>query len=157
MRIILILILLFPILTVAATLTGRVVRVIDGDTLVVLDANKAQHEIRLAGIDSPEQKQAYGMKAKEYLGDLVAGRFIVIDYNKHDRDKRIIGKVLLSNQDMNLEQIKAGLAWYDKKHAIEQTESDRELYAQIEDEARQAKRGLWLDANPIPPWEFRRK
>ncbi len=49
----------------ADTLTGKVVRVVDGDTLYVLDANYEQHKIRLAGIDAPERKQAYGLASRK--------------------------------------------------------------------------------------------
>ena len=142
--------------SIADTLTGRVVRVTDGDTIVVLDTNNAQHKIRLQGIDAPERKQAYGTKSKEHLSDSVAGKFVVVEYEKRDRYERILGKVLLSNQDMNLEQVKAGLAWHYKKYQDEQTLNDRELYSEIEIEAREAKRGLWADRNPVSPWEYRK-
>ena len=88
--------------SIAGSLTGRVVRVTDGDTIVVLDTNSAQHKIRLQGIDAPERGQAYGTKSKEHLSDSVAGKFVVVEYDKRDRYERILGKVLLSNQDMNL-------------------------------------------------------
>ena len=74
----------------AETLSGRVVRVIDGDTLVVLDASKTQQKIRLQGIDAPERGQAYGTKSKEHLSDLVAGQVVVVvDYRDLDRYQRI--------------------------------------------------------------------
>ena len=139
----------------AGTLTGRVVRISDGDTLVVLDANNAQHKIRLTGIDAPERGQAFGTKSKDHLSDSVAGKFVVVEYDKRDRYKRILGKVLLSNEDMNLEQVRAGLAWHYKKYQMEQTPADRELYSQAEIKAKEARRGLWHDPKPIPPWEYR--
>jgi endonuclease YncB( thermonuclease family) len=80
----------------ADTLTGRVVRVTDGGTVVILDAGNVQHKIRLTGIDAPERGQAYGTKSKEYLSGSVAGKFVVVEYDKRDRYKRILGKVLLS-------------------------------------------------------------
>jgi len=139
----------------AGTLTGRVVRVSDGDTIVVLDAGNGQHKIRLTGIDAPERGQAYGTKSKDHLSDSVAGKFVVVEYEKRDRYERILGKVLLSNEDMNLEQIKAGLAWHYKKYQMEQAPEDRELYSQVEIKAREARRGLWHDPEPVPPWEYR--
>ena len=139
----------------AGTLTGRVVRISDGDTLVVLDANNAQHKIRLTGIDAPERGQAFGTKSKEHLSDSVAGKFVVVEYEKRDRYKRILGKVLLNDEDMNLEQVKAGYAWHYKKYQNEQTPSDRELYSEAEIEASEAGRGLWYDPVPVPPWEYR--
>jgi len=157
MRLALVLLLaLIQSITFAGTLTGRVVRVTDGDTIVVLDDNNSQHKIRLQGIDAPERGQAYGTKSKEHLSDSVAGKFVVVEYEKRDRYERILGKVLLSGEDMNLEQIRAGLAWHYKKYQNEQTPSDRDLYSEAENEARDAGRGLWHDPEPIPPWEYRK-
>ena len=79
-----------------------------------------------------------------------------MEYSKRDRYQRILGKVLLSDQDVNFEQIRAGLAWHYKKYQKEQAPADRELYSKAEIEAREAKRGLWHDPEPIPPWEYRR-
>ena len=143
-------------LALAETLTGRVVRVTDGDTIVVLDANNTQHKIRLTGIDAPERGQAYGTKSKEHLSDTVAGKFVVVEYEKRDYYKRILGVVMLSDQDMNLEQIKAGLAWHYKKYQNEQAATDREKYSDAELDARQRGRGLWADRDPVPPWEYRK-
>jgi endonuclease YncB( thermonuclease family) len=75
----------------AATLTGRVIRVADGDTITILDNNKVQYRIRLAGIDAPERKQPYGNKSRQNLSDHVAGRYVVVEYNKRDRYDRILG------------------------------------------------------------------
>ena len=140
----------------AGTITGTVVRITDGDTLVVLDANKVQYKIRLTGIDAPEKKQAYGKKSKENLSDLVAGKYVVVEYDKLDRYKRVLGKILLSGKDMNLEQVSSGLAWHYKKYQGEQSQADKIEYSEAEVDARDAKRGLWQDPDPIPPWEFRK-
>ena len=152
------LVILLPTLAVAAdgfpkTFKGKVVGVTDGDTITVL-VGKTPHKIRMAGIDAPETKQAFGTKSKEHLSDSVAGRFVVVDYNKRDRYERILGKVLLSDQDMNLEQIKAGLAWHYKKYQNEQTTADRVKYSDAEREARMGRHGLWHDAKPVPPWQY---
>ena len=140
----------------AGTISGSVVRITDGDTVVVLDANKVQYKIRLVGIDAPEKKQAYGKKSKENLSDLVAGKYVVVEYDKLDRYKRVLGKILLNSKDMNLEQIKSGMAWHYKKYQKEQSQSDRMLYSEAEIDARNAKRGLWRDPDPIPPWDYRK-
>ena len=150
------LLLLAHSVALAGTLTGHVVRVTDGDTIVVLDASNAQYKIRLTGIDAPEKKQAFGSKSKEHLSESVAGKFVVVEYEKRDYYKRILGKVLLSGEDMNLEQLRAGLAWHYKKYQKEQTAADRVKYSDTEIEARAAKRGLWQDAEPVPPWDYRR-
>ena len=143
----------FPAL--AETLSGRVVHVADGDTITVLDASNQQHKIRLAGIDAPERKQAYGNASKKNLSDLVAGKSVTVDWNKLDKYKRVVGKVLLDSQDICLEQIRAGMAWHYKKYENEQPLEDRKRYSDAEKEARASQLGLWRDKSPIPPWEYR--
>jgi endonuclease YncB( thermonuclease family) len=140
----------------AETLTGRVVRVTDGDTIVVLDADKVQHKIRLQGIDAPERGQAFGTKSKEHLSTLVAGKTVDVDYSKYDRYERVLRKVLVNAEDVNLEQVEAGMAWHYKKYHVEQSPSDRVKYSDAEREARMRKIGLWRDPNPVPPWDYRR-
>ena len=134
----------------------KVVKVTDGDTIHVLDQSKERHKIRLGGIDAPEKKQAFGNKSKQNLSSLIAGKSIEVEYSKRDRYKRIIGKLLLNNQDINLQQVKDGYAWHYKYYQKDQSKLDRELYAEAEDQARVEKLGLW-SAPAIPPWEFRRK
>ena len=63
---------------------------------------------------------------------------------------------MLNGEDMNLRQIKVGFAWHYKKYQAEQTPEDQSAYAEVEQEARRAGRGLWSDPNPVPPWEWRR-
>jgi endonuclease YncB( thermonuclease family) len=139
----------------SATLPGRVVGITDGDTIVILAEGNVQHKIRLQGIDAPERGQPYGTKSKQHLSDLVAGRFVTVEYDKRDRYGRIVGKVLIGGEDTCLEQISSGYAWHYKKYQNEQTETDRQLYSETEIEAREAKRGLWQDPHAIPPWEYR--
>jgi len=100
----------------AATLTGKTVRVTDGDTIVILSEGNVQHKIRLQGIDAPERGQAYGTKSREHLSALVAGRFVIVEYDKRDRYGRIVGKVLVGGEDACLEQVSAGYAWHYKKY-----------------------------------------
>jgi len=140
----------------AETLTGKVVKITDGDTLYVLDANNKQHKIRLAGIDAPERKQAYGLASRKHLASIVAGKQVTVEYEKRDRYGRIVGKVLLDGMDVCLEQVKAGFAWHYKKYQHEQSREDQKLYAVAEANARDARLGLWRENNPIPPWEHRR-
>lgn len=138
------------------TLSGTVVGLADGDTITVLDSSKVRHRIRLAGIDAPEKQQAFGSRSQQSLSELVFKKSVQVDFTKRDRYGRIIGKVLVNNSDVSLEQIKRGMAWHYKAYEREQTEVDRELYAQAERDARQVRRGLWRDSSPIPPWEFRK-
>lgn len=86
----------------ADTLLGRVVRVIDGDTLVLLLSGKVEERVRLAGIDCPERGQAYGTKAKEALLARVGGVEVSVDWEKRDRYNRVVGKVVDGEGDVNL-------------------------------------------------------
>jgi endonuclease YncB( thermonuclease family) len=142
--------------TFAGALTGSVIKVADGDTINVLEDN-TQHRIRLQGIDAPERKQPYGNASRIHLASLVAGKTVTVEWDKQDRYGRIVGFVIVNGQDMNLEQLKAGMAWFYRYYQKELTPDTRKLYAQAEDEARRNKRGLWQDKNPMPPWEWRRK
>lgn len=138
----------------ADTITGKVVRVADGDTITVL-RGKTQYKIRLVGIDAPEKVQAYGNQSKITLSEAIAGQTVIVDYNKKDRYDRIIGKVLYNGQDMNLRQVQLGMAWHYKAYEREQELENRSIYAQAEYVAQRNGLGLWADKRAIPPWEFR--
>lgn len=139
----------------ADTLSGRVVGISDGDTITVLDKANKQHKVRLAGIDAPENGQAFGSLAKESLSRLVFDKPVTVESHKVDRYGRLVGKVLAAGRDVNLDQVRAGFAWWYREYAKEQTPEDQKAYADAEEEARAFRRGLWRDARPIPPWEFR--
>lgn len=139
----------------AATIQGKVVAVADGDTVTVLDATHQQVKIRLAGIDAPEKGQPFGSRSKENLGRMVFGKNVTVDTTKQDKYGRTVGKILVGGVDANLEQIKSGLAWHYKKYESEQPQRDRIGYAQAEIDARSKKSGLWSDAAPVAPWDFR--
>ena len=139
------------------TLSGRVVRIADGDTITVLDSSKTQHRIRLQGIDAPESKQGFGTQSKKKLSGMIFGKDVEVVYEKNDQYGRLVGKVLLEGRDINLEQVRSGMAWHYKEYEREQSSEDRELYARAEDEARSARRGLWVGRNPVEPSEFRRE
>jgi endonuclease YncB( thermonuclease family) len=139
----------------ANVIQGRVVGVSDGDTVTVVDANSTQYKIRLTGIDAPEKAQAYGQKAKESLSDLVFGKSVEVEWSKQDRYGRIVGKIKLNGVDINLEQIKRGMAWHYKQYLKEQSPEDRVAYAQSESQARDQGVGLWQDPTPIEPSVFR--
>lgn len=141
----------------AELISGRVVHVADGDTVTVLDAAKVQHKVRLAGIDAPEKSQAFGQKSRESLEELVAGKTVIVETHKKDRYGRSVGKVMVSNQDMNIEQLRRGFAWFYRQYEGELTPDDRQSYDRAESEAKDYKKGLWSERNPLPPWEYRRK
>lgn len=149
----------FAVLTSMAyadTITGRVVGVADGDTLTLLDASNTQHKIRLSGIDSPEKGQPFGQVCKKSLSDLAYERVVVVEASKLDRYGRVIGKVIVDNQDANLEQLRRGCGWHYKRYQNEQALEDRLAYTTAEEEARGGKVGLWSENDPIPPWEWRK-
>jgi endonuclease YncB( thermonuclease family) len=141
----------------AETVTGRVVAVADGDTVTVLDSSNTQWKIRLSGIDAPEKKMPYGQRSKQSLSDRVFNKHVTVEYSKRDKYGRTVGKILVDGMDANLEQIKAGLAWHYKKYEKEQAIEDRLTYAEEEERARSAKLGLWADAHPVPPWDWRKQ
>jgi hypothetical protein len=103
-------------------------------------------------IDAPEKGQAFGQVARQNLAGIVINRDVRVEWSKVDEWSRIIGKVLLDERDVCLEQIRAGLAWHFKKYQNEKSEEDRQLYDSAEQEARSSRRGLWHDGSPTEPW-----
>lgn len=150
----------------AESIMGRVVGVADGDTVTVLDADKTQYKIRVAGIDAPEKKQAFGQRSKMSLSDLVFGKDVEVIASKRDRYGRLIGKVMVADPsctdracpktlDAGLTQITIGMAWWYRHYAREQAAADAGAYEFAEQEARARRAGLWRDPVPTPPWDWR--
>lgn len=158
MKIIILLILsLFGNVALAETIVGRVIGVTDGDTITVLDSIKTQHKIRLSGIDAPEKKQAFGAVSKKSLSDLIYDKEVQVEWHKQDRYGRIVGKVSINGVDVNLEQIKLGMSWFYKKYQNELVLDDRLAYLHAQEAAGARKIGLWIDKQPIAPWDFRKQ
>ena len=134
----------------AHDVSGRVVKVTDGDTITVLDANKTQHKVRLYGIDTPEYKQPYSRAATKALAGLVEGERVGVDVKDTDSYGRTVGVVYKESVNVNLEMVKSGYAWWYKKYAP----SDNDLRV-AEERARTDRLGLWADPHPVPPWEWR--
>lgn len=139
----------------AETIIGRVVGLADGDTLTVLDHARRQHTIRLSGIDAPEKAQPFGQRSRTALSALAYGRQAVADCPKRDRYGRAVCAVRIEGSDIGLEQIVAGMAWWYRQYAADQTPAARIAYEDAERSARAARRGLWQDSKPVPPWEWR--
>ncbi len=134
----------------AGEFTGLVVGVIDGDTIDVLHDDQAER-VRLNGIDCPEKGQAYGKSAKRAASDLAFGREVIIQMHGHDKYKRIIGDVILPDgMNLNQELVRQGWCWWYRKYAPLNAELE-----QLEKSACEAKKGLWTELNPVPPWEWR--
>jgi endonuclease YncB( thermonuclease family) len=136
---------------------GRVVGITDGDTLVLLDETNQQYKIRLAGIDAPEKGQPFGNKSKESLSKVAYEQLAIADCPKTDRYGRVVCVVTVGEHEINLRQIEAGMAWHYKKYEHEQTVEQRNDYSMAEIHARSSKLGLWVDSNPIAPWEWRHR
>jgi endonuclease YncB( thermonuclease family) len=139
----------------ADVISGRVVAVTDGDTIKVLTSSHDLFTVRLMGIDAPEKRQDFGGHSKRHLSDLLFNQGVDVEWNKKDRYGRIVGKILLQNEDINLKQVQTGLAWWYRKYQNEQPASDRGRYQIAESEAQEARRGLWSQPSPVPPWEWR--
>ncbi|MDD5306737.1 MAG: thermonuclease family protein [Deltaproteobacteria bacterium] len=131
-------------------ISGEVVAVLDGDTIDVLSRGKATR-VRLAGIDCPEKSQRFGMQAKKLASSLCFGRSVRVRATAVDRYGRTVGFVTLPDgRSLNDEMLRAGLAWWYRDYS-----KDERLGA-LEREARLARRGLWVDPDPMPPWVWRR-
>jgi len=128
---------------------GTVVRVRDGDSIVVMRGGVGI-EVRLDGVDCPELAQAFGKKAKNFTSNLAFGKTVRLVGKGKDRYDRELAEVFLPDgRSLNRELVSAGLAWWYRKYS-----TDRTLES-LERSAREARRGLWADANPVPPWDFR--
>ena len=149
-------------------LKGKVVSIADGDTVTIVVADnsanskfpqpsssqpssKKQYRIRLNDIDAPESKQAFGNKSKENLKNYIYQKDVVVKYESTDKYGRILGTIYYQGKDINLQQVKDGYAWVYRHY------SKKQDYIKEEEKARQERKGLWADKNPINPYDFRRK
>jgi len=138
--------------SLAADFSGPVVSVLDGDTLEVLH-NQHPARIRLSGIDCPEKGQAYGNNAKHAASALAFGKQVTVQTHGHDKYTRTLGDVILADgTSVNQQLVKDGWCWWYRKYAPGDV-----VLEGLEKEAREAKKGLWVDPVPIPPWEWRKR
>lgn len=132
---------------------GRVVKVIDGDTIDV-QRSRSVERIRLYGIDAPEKDQPFGTGATGYLARLIGGEQVTIDEVTKDRYGRMVAMVGLDRSNVNQLLVQDGYAWvysrYCRKAICQQ-------WVNLEKDARLEKRGLWAGRNPVPPWEWRKQ
>ncbi len=133
----------------AGSFHGQVVGVVDGDTIDVMREGVAVR-IRLDGIDCPEKKQAYGTRAKQFTSRLAFGKEVRILDKGPDRYGRTIGEVILPDgTSLNKHLVAEGYAWWYQRY------SDDEELKRLQQEAREANKGLWADPSVIPPWIYR--
>jgi endonuclease YncB( thermonuclease family) len=122
----------------ASILVAKVIRVIDGDTIVVADRTRRTYRIRLKAIDAPERTQAFATESTRSLVRLVSGKEVIVEWTKVDQRNGLVGRVFVDKRDISLQQIRAGMAWHSKQN--EQSVGERELYDRYENEARFARR-----------------
>ena len=135
----------------AATFHGEVISVLDGDTIEVLHNNRAER-IRLNGIDCPEKGQAFSKRAKQAASDLTFRKDVTLLTHGLDKYGRTLADVLLlDGTNVNHELVKDGWCWWYRKYAPGDT-----VLEGLERDAREAKKGLWADPQPVPPWVYRK-
>lgn len=142
----------FVSIVFASDFTGRVIGVMDGDTTEVLH-HKTPQRIRLFGIDCPEKAQTFGQRAKQARAALVFSKIVTIESHGHDKYKRTLGDVFLSDgTHVNRELVAQGWCWWYQKYA-----PDDVILASLEAAAQVTKKGLWADPNLVPPWVYRKE
>lgn len=128
---------------------AEVVAVLSGDSIKVLKSRQVMI-VDLQGIDAPEKEQQYGQQAKDFTESIAFGQKVVVNLKGVDKDDHIVAEVVMEDgTSLNREIVKAGFAWWAREHS-----EDLSLW-RLEDKAREAKLGLWLGEDPVPPWEFR--
>jgi micrococcal nuclease len=130
--------------------TAKVIAVLDGDTVLIKRA-KGLVKIRLVGIDAPEKAQTFGETSKRSLSDMVMGKQVTIKSQAIDKYGRMVAAINVNGLDVNAEQLRRGMAWENSNF-----HSDKKLLA-LQEEAKQAPRGLWALSNPMPPWDWRKQ
>lgn len=146
---------------VSKDFSGLVVGVIDGDTIDVLVDNSGERQasgskftarVRLADIDCPEKGQPFGQRAKQATSGLCFGKMVRVRGERKDRNGRLLGEVILPDgKSLNEELIRLGYAWWFERY------STKTALQAIQSEARDARRGLWAEENPVPPWDWRKR
>jgi endonuclease YncB( thermonuclease family) len=126
---------------------GRVVSVMDGDTIEVLKYDQ-QITIRLAAIDCPEKSQPWHKRAKKFTSHMVLQKNVLVLPTHEDHDGKMRAWIFIEEINLNKALLRAGLAWHDRKH------SNESLLTALEMEARAANKGLWSEPDPIAPWAW---
>jgi len=137
-------------------LPGRVLRVVDGDSLI-LDVRGSQYRVELADIDAPELNQPWGQEAAQWLQRRLTGSFVVVNWVDSTVDGRVRGSLTFKNGDPGTDLLHSGLAWCTIGPVTRTPYEQNHPYRDAEAAARLARRGLWSDDHAIPPWEWRRQ
>ncbi len=143
-------------------LPGRVIHVMDGDSLV-LDVRGSHYRIEIAGIDAPELNQPWGQTATTHLAHLLTGSFVVVEILHDAGTAGSSGTIVYKGRDVAYDLLYDGLAWSTRRGDQESTHAitaepapPTDPYTTAEDQARLTRRGLWADPRPVPPWVWRR-
>lgn len=131
---------------------GAVVKIADGDTFTLLYPGNEQVKVRLYGIDCPERAQAFGVAARKALGDMLEGHRVYVSEQDRDRYGRVVA-IAYRDDDLNIneELLRQGFAWHYRAY------DNNPAWTALEEKARSSRLGLWRDARPTPPWEFRKR
>lgn len=139
---------------VIGTISGKVTKVSDGDTVTIVNNENKRVKVRLYGIDSPELSQDHGETAKQFLSEQVSGRYVTVDVLDIDQYKRSVGRIYIDDTDINRKMVEEGQAWvYPQYCKI----PERAEWESLQQSAKLDKRGLWTNSSPTPPWEWRRR
>ena len=134
------------------TFTSTVLSVSEGDTLTVLANNKPER-VRLISIDCPENDQPFGRQATQLTTQLALEKVVTITDLGRDKYHWLLGDVVLPDgRVLNRELVREGFCWWYRKYAPGDT-----VLEGLEKEAREAKKGLWADPQPVPPWDWRKR
>ncbi len=125
----------------------RCIGVSDGDSISCLDTTGRQQKVHLAGIDAPEPGQPYGQQAREALAEQVFGKLIAVVVLGRDPQGQAICQVSFDGRDISRVLVTAGAAWADP--------TSGSPLSGVQEEARAARRGLWAEPSPVPPWDYR--
>jgi endonuclease YncB( thermonuclease family) len=136
-------------------LPGRVLRVVDGDSLV-LDVRGSHYRVDLAAVDAPETGQPWGAAASTFLSRRLTGGFVVATGHAAGTRPAFTATVIHGDRDVGLDLVEQGLAWAIRRPGDPRPPSE-DPYQAAEQRARAARRGLWSDSEPIAPWEWRRR
>ncbi|MCT9812242.1 thermonuclease family protein [Acidovorax sp. Be4] len=138
---------------ISALLVCLVVSISDGDTLTVrCDWPDLQRQIRIHAIDAPERNQPFGQQARQSLDRLCWQAQARIQPLDIDQFGRTVAQVECHGRDAAAYQVRRGMAWASTRYA-----QGRADLAGLEARARAARKGLWADTDPSPPWQWRRR
>jgi micrococcal nuclease len=142
--------LLSSVLWAKEKISGKVVTVIDGNTIEVFTAENETYKILLFGIDSPELGQEFGEKAKRFLTKLILDKNVSVQVQGKDRLGNRLGIILIDGKDPRAQLLQEGLAWTAERQPIQELET-------IKEKAKEKGKGLWKEQEPTPPWIYRRQ